>query len=139
MEQKQTRCRYSMEGLEALGDKQRLGFAIGEPNSNSYIKVIWDGKKSGNSYHTDFIDMSLFVALLTDEEQEEIVKETEIQVTPVMINSIEKNLSYIKDSGLSEKALVILLKEYIGATKITKKQVEYVIQSLPKLKATYLK
>lgn len=141
MEQKRTRCRFTKDGLESMGEKQMLGYAIGEVNNNqrAYVRVLWDGKKSVRSYHKDFIDTDPLVALLTDEEQAEIRKESEIQVTPIMVDSIEKNLAYIKETGLSDRAIVTLLREYIGASRINKKQIEAVIDALPRIKEIFLK
>lgn len=43
------------------------------------------------------------------------------------------------NSDLSKRAIVILLQDGIGATKITKKQIELVLDNLPRLRAWYLK
>lgn len=45
----------------------------------------------------------------------------------------------LSNSGLRQRAIVILLQDGIGATKITKKQIELVFENLPRLKAWYCK
>lgn len=43
------------------------------------------------------------------------------------------------NSGLSKRAIVVLLQDGIGVTKINKKQIELVLENLPRLKAWYVK
>lgn len=45
----------------------------------------------------------------------------------------------IKQSKLNEKALVVLLQEAIGSKYITRDQIRYVLDELPRLKNNYLK
>lgn len=44
----------------------------------------------------------------------------------------------LKASKLNRKAQVVLLQEAIGAKYITRAQIEYVLDELPHLEATYL-
>lgn len=133
---KEIRCQYTKEGVKTFG-KQRLGYAREGKNVN-YVSIRWDGRKSWSRYSKSFIDTSPLLALYTDDEIAEITKQGEPKITPTTIDLIEKNLGYIKESGLSEKAIVILLRDYIGANKINRKQIEFVLHSLPKLKNQYL-
>ena len=43
------------------------------------------------------------------------------------------------NSSLHERAYLTLLHDYIGAGKITKKQIKLVLDSLPRLKSWYIK
>jgi hypothetical protein len=136
----QKRCQYTPQGLKTFG-KQRLGYAReikrSNPDQQGYI-VRWDNKKSWQHYHADFIDVSPLLALYTDDQIAEITKEQEPEITAREVLAIDKNLEYLKKTGLSEKVIVILLKDYIGAQNINKKQIEAVLHALPRLKTQYL-
>lgn len=43
------------------------------------------------------------------------------------------------NSGLTERALVVLLHDGIGTAKISKQQIRLVLQNLPRLRAWYCK
>lgn len=43
------------------------------------------------------------------------------------------------NSGLTKRAIVVLLQDGIGATKINKSQIELVLENLPRLKSWYVK
>lgn len=45
----------------------------------------------------------------------------------------------LSNSGLRQRAIVVLLQDGIGQTKINKKQIELVLENLPRLKAWYCK
>lgn len=45
----------------------------------------------------------------------------------------------LANSGLRQRAIVILLHDGIGVSKINKKQIELVLENLPRLKAWYCK
>ncbi len=135
----QKRCQYTPQGLKTFG-QQKLGYAK-EINRHGIItsyRVRWDNKKSWQTYHVDFIDVSPLLALFTDDQQAEALKAKEPEYTAREILAIDRNLEYIKKTGLSEKAIVILLKDYIGGQNINKRQIEAVLQALPKLKGQYL-
>ena len=133
------RCQYAPDGLRTFG-KQRFGYAkeIIKSGITTSYRVRWDGKKSWQTYHVDFIDVSPLLALYTDDEITEITRPKEPEITGRDIVSIERNLEYIKKTGLSEKAIVILLRDYIGPQHINKKQIEAVLQALPRLETQYL-
>ena len=134
-EKKQIRCQYTPRGIETFG-KQRLGYA--RESNTEYIKVRWDGFKSWSNYAKVFIDTSPLLALYTDDEIQKMTEEKEPIVTPQAILHIEEALNQIKRSGLSERGLVVLLRDYIGTAKINKKQIEAVLKALPRLKDYYL-
>ena len=133
---KEIRCQYTKKGIETFR-KQRLGYT--KESNTQYCSVRWDGKKSWTRYSKTFIDTFPLLALYSDDEIKELSKEEEPIITPQAVLSIENSLRQIKDSGLSEKGLIILLREYIGSSKITKKEIEAVLHALPKLKEFYLK
>jgi len=135
IKKKEIRCQYTKEGIETFNG-QRLGYA--KESNTEYCRVRWDGKKSWSRYSKTFIDTSPLIALYSDDEIKELAKEKEPIITPQAILSIENSLKQIKESGLSEKGLVILLREYIGASKINKKEIEAVLHALPRLKGFYL-
>ena len=136
----QKRCQFTPEGIKTFG-KQRLGYAVevkrDNPDQLAY-RVRWDNLKGWQTYNHIFIDVSPLLALYSDDEIEKIAKEKEPQITPQNIDSIENNLKYIKETGLSERAIVILLHNYIGGNNIKKAQIEYVLKGLNELRNTYL-
>ena len=130
------RCQYTPEGVQTFG-KQRLGYVVGHGRDGGLI-VRWDNQKSTSKYVESFIDTSPLIALYSDDEIEQALKEQEPEITPQAILSIEKNLDYIRKTGLSQATIVVLLRDYIGAGKINKKQVVAVLDALPRLKSQYL-
>ena len=66
-----------------------------------------------------------------DPEPVELLAQSIIQVA----DGFEK----IKKSKLSQRAIVVLLQDGIGAAKITKQQIALVLDNLPRLKAWYIK
>ena len=42
-------------------------------------------------------------------------------------------------NGLNERALILLLQDYIGVTRITKGQIKMVLMALPRLKGWYVR
>ena len=136
MNMKHIRCQYTPEGIKTF-KKQRLGYVVGK-GRNSGLIVRWDGMKSTSNYAEYFIDTNPLLALYSDDEIEKIKKESEPVITPEAIFSIEKNLRLIQQSGLTEKGIVVLLRDYIGTQHINKKQIEAVLKALPRLKSEYL-
>lgn len=55
------------------------------------------------------------------------------------IVQVAENFSKVLASGLTERALVVLLYDGIGGHKITKDQIRLVLDALPRLKGWYLK
>lgn len=45
----------------------------------------------------------------------------------------------VLNSKLTSRAIVVLLQDAIGASKITKEQIRLVLENLPRLKAWYIK
>jgi len=135
MKKKEIRCQYTKEGVVTFR-KQRFGYA--RESATEYISVRWDGIKSWARYSKIFIDTSPLLALYSDDETKEMSKKEDPMITPQAILSIENSLRQIKESGLSERGLVILLRDYIGASKINKKEIEAVLSALPRLKNYYL-
>lgn len=43
------------------------------------------------------------------------------------------------NAGLTRRAIIVLLQDGIGSTKITKNQIRLVLENLPRLKAWYVK
>ncbi len=65
------------------------------------------------------------------EESVELMAESVVQVA--------KALEKLLNSGLTKKAIVILLQDGIGTSKITKSQIYLVLEALPRLKAWYVR
>lgn len=57
-----------------------------------------------------------------------------LEVMAEAIVKISEAAKKLMNSGLSEKALIILLHHGIGASYISKRQIEYVLDALPDLK-----
>lgn len=55
------------------------------------------------------------------------------------IKTVADAMKALNASGLQQKTIVILLQEAIGSKYITRDQIRYVLDELPKLDKTYLK
>ena len=55
------------------------------------------------------------------------------------IVQVSEGFNKVLNSKLSERALIVLLHDAIGASKITKSQIKLVLESIPRLKGWYLK
>lgn len=64
-------------------------------------------------------------------ESAELLAQSVIQVA--------EGFQKILNTPLNRRALIILLQDGIGATKITKGQIELVLDALPRLKGWYIK
>lgn len=67
--------------------------------------------------------------------------ETQPESTELLAKSIvqvAEASQKLLNSGLSKRAIVVLLQDGIGQTKINKKQIELVLENLPRLKAWYV-
>lgn len=62
-----------------------------------------------------------------------------VELLAQSIIQVAEGFQKVLNSQLSEKALVVLLQEGIGQAKITKVQIRLVLESLPRLKAWYIK
>lgn len=55
------------------------------------------------------------------------------------IVQVAESSQKLLNSGLSKRAIVVLLQDGIGISKINKKQIELVLENLPRLKSWYVK
>ena len=55
------------------------------------------------------------------------------------IIQVADGFNKVLNTPLSRRAVVVLLQDGIGATKITKGQIELVLDALPRLKGWYIK
>jgi len=55
------------------------------------------------------------------------------------IIQVSDGFEKISRSGLTDRALIVLLQDIIGSTKINKQQIGLVLDNLPRLKAWYIK
>ena len=62
-----------------------------------------------------------------------------IELMAASVVQIAEASEKILNSGLTKKALIILLQAQIGPGYINKSQIELVLDNLPKLKALYVK
>lgn len=53
------RCTYSVEGQNELQkrNQNRKGYIVGHSRNPNIILILWDGRKTKESYHTDFIQV----------------------------------------------------------------------------------
>lgn len=62
-----------------------------------------------------------------------------VELLAKSIIQVAEGFKKVLNSQLSRRALVILLHDCIGQSKINKKQIELVLEALPRLKAWYIK
>jgi hypothetical protein len=55
------------------------------------------------------------------------------------IIKVAEGFEKLLNTPLNQRAIEALLRDYIGTTKITKKQLRLVLQALPRLKSWYVK
>jgi len=55
------------------------------------------------------------------------------------ITKVADGFAKLIQSGLNERAYIVLLHAYIGQANISKRQIELVLRALPRLKGWYLK
>ena len=139
-EQKKQRCEYSEEGLKTFG-KQRRGYVLGESKDGRGWRLLWDGLKTTQVYSKDFINVNPLIDLYIDDGTE---KETplaitghEPKITPEIIENIEKSLEYLRKTGLNERALIVLIKDYCG-NKVGITEIREVVSAIHKLKSYFL-
>jgi len=131
------RCQLSQEGLGTFG-KQRRGYVLGEAR-NGGLRILWDGLKTPSVYAKSFIEINPLLELFTDEEgiqKEKPIEDPIAQITPETILKIEDSLDKLKNVGISNRALEILVKDYCGQ-RVSITQIRTVLNSLPKIKAYY--
>jgi hypothetical protein len=78
--------------------------------------------------------MKKHIRIKKDEAQPESV-----ELLAKSIVQVSEGFEALKNSSLNQRAIIVLLQEGIGATKITKGQIKLVLDNLPKLKAWYVK
>jgi len=62
-----------------------------------------------------------------------------VELLAQSVVQVAEGMQKVLNSPLSQRALIVLLQDGIGATKITKSQIKLVIEALPRLKAWYVK
>lgn len=62
-----------------------------------------------------------------------------LAVDDELIDSIKKIADAIDATNLTDKAVVVLLQEAIGAKYITRDQIRYVLNHIPRLQKLYIK
>lgn len=72
------------------------------------------------------------------------IKKTEgaqesVELLAASIIQVAEGFQKLKNSPITERALIVLLHDGIGAAKITKAQIKLVLEALPRLKAWYVK
>ena len=65
--------------------------------------------------------------------------EESVELLAKSIVQVAEGFKRIEESTLRERALIVLLHDYIGTSKITKAQIKLVLTSLPRLKGWYVK
>lgn len=74
------------------------------------------------------------IKIKKDEENPESV-----ELLAKSIIQVAEGFEKVLNSPLNEDALVLLLQNIIGITKINKSQIKLVLKALPRLKAWYIK
>lgn len=74
------------------------------------------------------------IKIKKNEEQPESV-----ELLAQSIIQVAEGFEKFKNSSLSQRALIVLLQDMIGVTSITKGQIKFVLEALPRLKAWYIK
>lgn len=135
------RCEYSEEGLKTF-NKQRRGYALGEGRDGRSWRILWDNLKTIQIYAKDFINVNPLIELYTDDDGTEketplAITEHEPEITPEIIENIEKSLECLKKTGLNERALIVLIKDYCGS-KVGITGIKEVVSAIHKLKSHFL-
>lgn len=65
--------------------------------------------------------------------------EESVELLAKSVVQVAEGFEMIKKGPLSQRALIVLLHDGIGASKITKSQIKLVLESVPRLKAWYVK
>lgn len=136
---KQVRFKMSQEWLENNPkNANKRGFVVGETKNGHSYKVIFDGNKSENTYYKGFIqtDDSL-IETTNDLEIKEMTNEENKEKTLSTLEDIQNSLNKINILGLNRHATILLIRDYVGASKITNKQIELILDCLPKIKSHY--
>lgn len=62
-----------------------------------------------------------------------------VELLAQSIIQVSEGFKKVIDSPLSQRALIVLLQDAIGAQNISRSQIKLVIEALPRLKAWYIK
>lgn len=62
-----------------------------------------------------------------------------VELLAQSIIQVAEGFEKLLNSSLHERAYLVLLQDYIGQTKISRKQIKLVLDALPRLKAWYIK
>lgn len=65
--------------------------------------------------------------------------EESVELLAKSIVQVAEGFKRVQASQLGERALIVLLQDGIGASNITKGQIQLVLEALPRLKAWYVK
>ena len=135
------RCEYSEEGLKSFG-KQRRGYVLGESKNGHGWRLLWDRLKTTQVYAKDFINVNPLIDLYVDDDGTEketplVITGHEPEITPEIIENIEKSLEYLRKTGLNERALIVLIKDYCG-NKVGITEIKEVVSAIHKLKSYFL-
>ena len=65
--------------------------------------------------------------------------EESVELLAASIVQVSEGFERIKNGQLGERAMILLLQDGIGASKISKLQISLVLDALPRLKGWYLK
>lgn len=78
--------------------------------------------------------MNRNIKIVKNEESPESV-----ELLAQSVIQVAEGFEKLKNSPLTQRALIVLLHDGIGAAKITKSQIQLVLEALPRLKAWYIK
>lgn len=62
-----------------------------------------------------------------------------VELLAASIVQVAEGFQKVLNSPLSQRALVVLLQDGIGASYVSKSQIKLVLEALPRLKAWYIK
>ena len=62
-----------------------------------------------------------------------------IELLAQSVTQVAEGFKKLQNSPLTQRAIIVLLHDGIGASNITKSQIKLVIEALPRLKAWYIK
>lgn len=62
-----------------------------------------------------------------------------VELLAASIVQVAEGFEKLLNSPLRDRAIIVLLQDGIGATKISKGQIQLVLEALPRLKAWYIK
>lgn len=62
-----------------------------------------------------------------------------IELLAESIIQVSEGFKKVLNSNLEQRAIIVLLQDYIGTSKITKHQIRLVLDNLPRLRSWYVK